>query len=295
MKNLFTLLFCVAFLSLHSQKEVFSADITVTSTSPKGVKGDFIVKGKKVAVLKSKDESAIPTTIIDNKKKEYFDLKRVAGKKVAVKNLKTDPAVYSSSRPTANQDWAATMPTKLGSSEEIASKMEKSLKHIKATKETRKIDGFDCVKVVGKNTESQITAWVAKDIPVDFTDLVTEVKNFQLVSQLTNPYNGVQGLIIEMNKKDLATGMSYSTNLTIQKKEISDSRFEIPESYTVTDMSLFTKKKAVITEGKQSATSRAFEIQKMVREQQNAAPAPEAAPEAPATKPATPAKTAPKE
>ena len=298
MKNLFAILFCISFISLHAQSEVFTAEIKATSTAPDGLNGEFIVKDKTVAQLNPKDKKAVPLSFIYNKDRRYYDLKKIAGKKVAMKNRKPQVSPYAGESANAQSTQGGLKPNmvSLGQNKNYEENLASRIKTVTVTSETRKIDKFSCIKVIGKNKQYEVVAWIAKDIPLDYTDLVKQPSGLQLLAQMSNPYAGVKGLILEMTQKDLATGKTYKTNLQVEKKKINDKRFLLPEDYAVTDMTTVAKKQSLPSGKKmKSVTSRAFEVQNKVREQQKAGAAPKATPEAPTTKPTAPAKTAPKD
>ena len=287
MKNLLAIIFCISFLSIQAQTDGFVGVIKAASSSPEGLAGEFLVKGKKVAQKNPKNAKADMVLLIDNEKHEYYELKTVAGKKVAMKYPK--PAVSAFGGKMVNSmEKAVKSALTIGNGHDIEKQAAARIKNVVVTGETKKIGDYTCTKVTAKDDQTKVVAWITKEIPLNYLDLVKNPQKLYLLANMTNKYAGVKGLIMEMSVKNLSKGTSVTTNLEVTAKKVKNKKFKIPESYTVMDMSN-TKRgnKVPSTKSMKSVTDRAYEMQNKVREQQKKdamkkeqAPSPEAAPKA---------------
>jgi len=97
---------------------------------------------------------------------------------------------------------------------------------IENTDETQEIAGYACKKVIAKKTSDGSvfsTAWVADEL------VVNENINF------SNPaFHGIKGVLLKF-ELDAGNGMMLTfTASEIEKKNIKDSFFEVPEGYKKT-------------------------------------------------------------
>lgn len=70
------------------------------------------------------------------------------------------------------------------------------------TKETKTIDGHACTKVIGRSKDGVWTAWVAKDMPTPFGDLVRNMGQVRQAGAMQQ-WSGLKGFPLEMEMQDL--------------------------------------------------------------------------------------------
>ena len=103
---------------------------------------------------------------------------------------------------------------------------------ITVTGETKMIDGYKCTKILGKNEEMEGTAWVCKDLDINFVDLFPTLRQ-------SDPMHSTlldEGFVMEYTAKNLKTGEVVKMTADVDEKSLSADKFIVPEDYMVMDM-----------------------------------------------------------
>ena len=226
MKNFTTLFaFTIGIFFSHSlfAQTNFEGVVHTTSTSDQVFKGTFTLK-KNLAVMESNTDNGLIQILFDSETGDMTSITNKDGEKMAVKmNLNNNPYLAQ----MAEKDIYRTHVR------------DKSAKVV-ITDETKMINGYKCVKVIGEDEESKGYAWVAKDLDLDMTDLIPQAKKFMGNQKSMHSFTGVEGFIMELHMTDLRTGEEYTLINEVIEKSIPDSFFtnltEGAEVFDMTDM-----------------------------------------------------------
>ena len=126
------------------------------------------------------------------------------------------------------QKFAITM-----SSEDLEKEIEETPDaDVEITGKTKEIAGYDCQEAIVKFKEDGSSEEV--ELVVYFTDeLGSSVHN------MSNPlFMGIDGVMLEYTVKEDHMDMKFSA-ISVDKKRVSDSEFEVPEGFQIMDQSDF--------------------------------------------------------
>lgn len=221
MKNVTTLILAsfLFTLSLNAQTD-FEGIINMKSTAEQGFKGTFTLKGNLV-LMESKTEDGQVKILFDEETGDMTTISERNGEKMAVKmNMNNNP-------------YLAQMSQKETYRKDVRSKSAEVI----VTDETKMIRGHECVKVIGKDAESEGIAWVAQGLDLNMTDLIPQAKKYLRGHKTMYDFTGVEGFIMEMYMKDLKTGKEVTLENEVIEKAIPDSFFtNLTDGAEVMDM-----------------------------------------------------------
>jgi len=194
----------------------FEGTFTISTSSDDGIQADFTIK-EKMLMMTTETEKGPITQISNQKTGDKTILQTKEDKKLAIiKNDKTSPK-KSREIPKAAPKAGAEMDLKL-------------------TKETKKLQGFNCTKVTFKNDQHEAVGWVTNDFDLDYR------KAFKILKKQkgpTYPFENAfakEGFLILLNVKELATEQEHEFKITAKRQKVDPVVFEIPEEYKVTDL-----------------------------------------------------------
>lgn len=208
--------------SLFAQTN-FEGVVHTTSTSDQVFKGTFTLK-KNLAVMESNTDNGLIQILFNSETGDMTSITNKDGEKMAVKmNMNNNP-------------YLAQM--KKGDIYRMHERDEDA--EVTVTNETKTIRGYECVKVIGKDNNSEGVAWVAQSLKLDMTDLIPQAKKYLGSNKTMQDFTGVEGFIMEMEMKDLKTGKVTKLENEVIEKSIPDSYFtgltEGAEVFDMTDM-----------------------------------------------------------
>ena len=99
---------------------------------------------------------------------------------------------------------------------------------IKATTETKEINGVKCVKYTAKDASYSTTFWVTKDVDFDFVGILGIADKFPELKEM---------MLIKASGKNLKTGETFSIDVKPTAKKVDEGIFKVPAGYQVMDMS----------------------------------------------------------
>lgn len=100
---------------------------------------------------------------------------------------------------------------------------------VRVTRETKKINGYKCYKVVAKDNKIEGEAWITKKLKINPFDLFPITKRQQ---NATSPVakalqNSMEGFVMEMTLKNINTKKVDKMTATIEKKKIDNQLFVV--------------------------------------------------------------------
>ncbi len=101
------------------------------------------------------------------------------------------------------------------------------------TDETKKINGYECRKVVMTSDKMKNEAWITQAIDLDFTKLFPVFETTDKWGRYTDAY---EGFVMKVHSKDLQTKKEYSYVASVNEKSLDDDLFNVPSSYQEVDM-----------------------------------------------------------
>ena len=106
---------------------------------------------------------------------------------------------------------------------------------VKVTDETIKINGYNCQKVIMRNTKMENEAWITKEISPDLSKLFPVFKTTEGWKQYTHAYEGFV-MKVKTKYKDEKDIKNYSYKANVKEKALEDKLFNIPSDYQQVDM-----------------------------------------------------------
>ena len=100
---------------------------------------------------------------------------------------------------------------------------------VKVTRETKKINGYKCYKVVANDDKYEGVAWITKKFEIEPNDLFPTLKS----QQRTMPrvakalQNSMEGFIMEMSIKNVKTKEVNTRSVIVQKQKLDDKEFVV--------------------------------------------------------------------
>ena len=218
--NVLFVLMVFTILAFQMQAQKFQGKVTIESSSDEGLSAVFTIKNHMVKMVTKTEEGTL--TMITNKKTgDQIMLNDNGEEKTGFKQntLKNNPALYQHLQ-----------------EQNTSPQPNKSSAKIEVTTETKMIGEYECTKIIGKDETMEGEAWVAKDVELKMADLFPTT---QFNKQEKNAYQRTfmgNGFIMEMKSKDLESGEETTMNATVEKMEIDDKAFNIPDGYEFTDL-----------------------------------------------------------
>ncbi len=100
---------------------------------------------------------------------------------------------------------------------------------VKITRETKKINGYKCYKVVANDDKYEGVAWITKKFEIEPNDLFPTLKSQQraLPRVAKALQNSMEGFVMEMSIKNVKTKEVNTRTVTVQKQKLDDKEFDI--------------------------------------------------------------------
>lgn len=100
---------------------------------------------------------------------------------------------------------------------------------VKVTRETKKINGYKCYKVVAKDDKYDGVAWITKKFEINPNDLFPTLKSQQRAMPRVAKalQNSMEGFVMEMSIKNVKTKEVNTRLVTVNKSKLDDKEFEI--------------------------------------------------------------------
>ncbi|MFK8004889.1 MAG: DUF4412 domain-containing protein [Saprospiraceae bacterium] len=100
---------------------------------------------------------------------------------------------------------------------------------VKVTRETKKINGYKCYKVVAHDDKYEGVAWITKKFEIEPNDLFPTLKSQQraLPRVAKALQNSMEGFVMEMSIKNLKTKDISTQSVTVLKQKLDDKEFEV--------------------------------------------------------------------
>jgi len=100
---------------------------------------------------------------------------------------------------------------------------------VKVTRETKKINGYKCYKVVASDDKYEGEAWITKKFEIEPLDLFPTLKSQQrgLPRVAKALQNSMEGFVMEMSIKNVKTKKVNTRTVTVQKQKLDDKEFQI--------------------------------------------------------------------
>ncbi len=201
----FLLLF-LSFSNVVAQK--FEGQIIVKNTLPHTLNGTFTIK-KEMAMIETITPRG-PVKMISNSK---------TGAKTTVSEINGDTIVITKN---SNDMQYRNLNKKY-------EKRRQNIKNVmvKVTRETKKINGYKCYKVIASDHKYEGEAWITKKLNFDPYDLFpvtkTQLRALPRVGKALQ--NSMEGFVMEMTLKNIKTKRVDQLSVTIDKSDIEDEVF----------------------------------------------------------------------
>ncbi len=193
----------------------FEGVIKLVNSDVKGLKGEFLINGKKVAATLPGATKAGNKVFILNDERVEISLQTQQGSKLAIKQRRVP----------------LKMPKGVSTD-----KKEKGVTKIIKTGETKTIGEYKCHEVTIKDNLTDFQAWVTMQVPVNIKDILPKTVTVAEYLKLVNSRDGIMNaMVMEATQKDIATGKSFTITAQVDKKKIKDKEFEIPDGYRLVD------------------------------------------------------------
>ncbi len=100
---------------------------------------------------------------------------------------------------------------------------------VKITRETKKINGYKCYKVVASDAKHEGEAWITKKFEIEPNDLFPTLKSQQRAMPRVAKalQNSMEGFVMEMSIKNVKTKEVNTRSVLVQKQKVTDKEFEI--------------------------------------------------------------------
>lgn len=247
MRNFILLLIAVLLTGSPLAAQSFEGVVTLTSKGDAGVDAEFMLKGDKVKT-KISQEGKEMVMITDKSSGDVIVLNEAKGQKTATKMNLNDIPAHMVSTAKISDDMVVTV-----------------------TNERKKVNGYDCVKVIGKSSTTESEAWVTEEIKLKFTDLMPGKQGVsdQVLKSWTEN-DKVKGFPVNIKSKNLETEAETEYDVEVKAKKIKDKEFEIDEEYQVRDVSQFMQmmEKAPSKEDLDEMRNRVKEMQEKAKQSQ---------------------------
>jgi len=100
---------------------------------------------------------------------------------------------------------------------------------VKVTRETKKINGYKCYKVVANDDKYEGVAWITKKFEIEPNDLFPTLKSQQRAMPRVAKalQNSMEGFVMEISIKNVKTKEVNTRLVVVQKLKLDDNEFEI--------------------------------------------------------------------
>ncbi len=193
----------------------FEGAIKLINSDVKGLKGEFLIDGKKVAAILPGATKAGSKFFILNDERAEISLQTQQGSKLAIKQRRTP----------------LSLPKGLSTG-----KKDKGVAKIIKTGKTKTIGEYKCHEVTIKDNVTDFQAWVTMQVPVNIKDILPMTVTVAEYLNLVNSRDGIMhAMVMEATQRDIASGKSFTITAQVEKKKIKDKEFKIPDGYRLVD------------------------------------------------------------
>ena len=100
---------------------------------------------------------------------------------------------------------------------------------VKVTRETKKINGYKCYKVIASDDKFEGEAWVTKKFEIEPYDLFPTLKSQQrsMPRVAKALHNSMEGFVMEMSIKNVKTKEVNTRSVSVKKQKLDDKEFQI--------------------------------------------------------------------
>ena len=100
---------------------------------------------------------------------------------------------------------------------------------VKVTRETKKINGYKCYKVVANDDKYEGVAWITKKFEIEPNDLFPTLKSQQRAMPRVAKalQNSMEGFVMEMSIKNVKTKEVNTRSVIVQKQKLDDKEFVV--------------------------------------------------------------------
>lgn len=198
----------------------FEGVITLKNSATEGLNATFTLKGTNV-LMEAQAEEGLIKMLSNTETGIFYMMTEKDGQKMAIKNDMKSPMMQQAmSRISSNP-----------------SKNENDFK-LEVTNEKKTISGYECVKIIGSNNESEGYAWVTEAIQINFDDLIpmAKMRGGKSINKKMEAAYGTSGFIMELYSKNKKTGETFTMQAEVEEKEVTLSESTIIADYTILDM-----------------------------------------------------------
>lgn len=210
-QHIFLTFITFLFLSLSTvNAQKFEGQIVIKNTIPHSLNGTFTIKKEK-AMIETVGPRG-PLKMVSNSK---------TGEKITVSVIDSDTIIMMKNSNdmqyrNLNKKYKKRLPT-------IKNVM------VKVTRETKKINGYKCYKVVASDNKYEGEAWITKKLKFNPFDLFPVTKSQQrgMPRVAKALHNSMDGFVLEMTLKNTKTKREDKMSITITKSDINDEAFVV--------------------------------------------------------------------
>jgi len=209
-KNFFPFLFLMFFGFTSSIAQNFEGTIEIKNTIPKTLNAVFTIKNEQ-AMMEAINDSGKVKMISNSKTGKKITITENEGEEIIVIKNSNDMQYRNLNKRYEKRNSRTKNPT------------------VKVTRETKKINGYKCYKVVGSDQRHEGVAWITNDFDIDPLSLfpITKLEKRALPKIAKDLKNSMKGFVMEMTIKNKKTKKEGKLTVVIHNKKITPTTFEI--------------------------------------------------------------------
>ena len=188
----------------------FEGKIVIKNTIPHTLNGTFTIKKEK-AMIETVGPRG-PLKMISNRK---------TGEKITVSEIDDETIIMIKN---SNDMQYRNLSKKYKKRQQIIKNVV-----VKVTRETKKINGYKCYKVIANDNKYEGEAWITKKLDFNPFDLFPVTKSQQrgMPRVAKALQNSMEGFVMEMTLKNTKTKREDKMTVSISKSDISDEVFVV--------------------------------------------------------------------
>ena len=197
MRNFILLFVAVLLMGSQAMAQKFEGVVKLKSKGELALNADFTLKGDKVKTEITQDGQEV-IMIADKSSGDVYVLSDNNGQKSATKMNMND------------------IPSKLLASAEVKDEMV-----VTVTGEKKKVNGYNCVKVIGKSSTVESEAWVTEEVKLTFADLMPGKQGVtdQVLKSWTEN-DKVKGFPVNIKSKNLTSNVETEYDVEVDAKRL---------------------------------------------------------------------------
>lgn len=208
-----SILSLITFLSLSLSTvtaQKFEGQITISNTIPYSLNGTFTIKKEKAMIETTSARGAVK--MISNSK---------SGEKITISEIEGDTIILVKN---SNDMQYRNLNNNY-------KKRRLNIKNVmvKVTRETKKINGYKCYKVIATDNKYEGEAWITKKLGFDPYDIFPVIKSQQRNMPRVGKalQNSMEGFVMEMTIKNIKTKKVDTMSVKVDKSDIDDDVFSV--------------------------------------------------------------------